>query len=113
MRFAVSPRIYAELIIAQAGSGASRKRVGLAAGMTLWLECDFGESVLLFDPQDRQQAKTAEKIAGIRRKKRLSAMQEEILRRCREQFRFQAGDVTAMTGAATAQPSTRSNPTSR
>lgn len=32
----------------------NRKRMGLAAGMDLWQECDFGESILLFDPGDRQ-----------------------------------------------------------
>ena len=75
------------------GAGAmalnNRKKIGLKAGMTLALECDFGESILHFNPQDRQQAKTAIKITGIRRKRRtqpLTEKQKENLRIGREKM---------------------------
>ena len=83
-----------------AGTGAleNRKKLGLRAGMTLWLECDFGESVLLFDPSDREMSKVAAKIAGVRLRKRVSTAQIEALNRGREQFGFQAGRGSARKG---------------
>ena len=58
-----------------------RKREGVRAGLTLALECDFGECILHFDPQNGEQARTAINIAGIRRRKRVSTSQAEALRR--------------------------------
>ena len=58
-----------------------RKRDGLEAGMTFALDCDLGEAILHFDPADGLQARTAVKMAGIRRKKRVSREQIETLRR--------------------------------
>ena len=81
----------------------NRKRMGLAAGMDLWQECDFGESILLFDPGDRQMSRVAVKMAGIRLKRLPAPSTIEALKRMGKRFRFQKRDVTAMTGAATEQ----------
>jgi hypothetical protein len=49
-----------------------RKQQALTVGFTLELECDFGESILLFDPKKTDQAKAAISIVGCRKKRSVS-----------------------------------------
>ena len=66
------------------GAGAQalerRKREAVAAGFSLELVCDFGDTVLHFDPAKKDHAKLAVRLAGIRKKRTVSPEQLESMK---------------------------------
>lgn len=61
----------------------SRRRKALAAGFTLHQAGD-AESILLFDPENREQARLAIRLVGAKARRRCSPAQLEVLRKARE-----------------------------
>ncbi|MEK9722979.1 MAG: hypothetical protein VW405_05770 [Rhodospirillaceae bacterium] len=66
---------------------SARRRLGLSVRMTLHQDGD-AEGSLVFDPHDPKQAEVAIRIAGARRKRRVSAATAERLREAGARHRF-------------------------
>jgi hypothetical protein len=85
--FQWSSTIFAVCLIGRGTQALERrKKLGLAAGLILELECDFGESILLFDPKKASQAKAAISIVGCRKKRSVSQTELDRLAAMRANF---------------------------